>query len=151
FERGWKKCEWRWKSEHTKQQNRRFSQPLWLGCVDISDKTILLHAEQGFGDTIQFSRYLPLVSTTQARVIFEVQAPLRRLMSALPGVAQIVSKGDALPDFHLHCPLLSLPLAFATRIETIPNSTPYLSAPAHLVIEWQRRIGSKNRPKIGLA
>jgi tetratricopeptide (TPR) repeat protein len=150
FERGWKKYQWRWKSEQMKQQDRRFSQPLWLGAEDVANKTILLHAEQGFGDTIQFSRYLPLVATAGARVVFEVQAPLRRLMGTLPGVARIVSKGDALPDFDLHCPLLSLPLAFATRLETIPNAMHYLSAPAHTVIDWQRRLGPKNRPRIGL-
>ena len=88
-------------------------------------------SEQGLGDAIQFCRYVPLLAARGARVIVEVEEPLRQLMSGLAGVSRCVSKGEALPDFDLHCPLLSLPLAFGTRLETIPSTTPYLRAPAH--------------------
>jgi hypothetical protein len=89
---------------------RNFSQPLWLGAEALDDKAILLHSEQGFGDTIQFCRYVPLVAERGARVILEVPRPLRELMSTLTGAEQIVSSGNPLSDFDMYCPLLSLPL-----------------------------------------
>ena len=102
FDRGWKDNEWRWKTEHLRKEKRNFAQPLWLGSDEIAGKTILLHGEQGFGDIIQFCRYVPLVAERAARVILEVQKPLRELMSALPGATQIVSRGEPLPDFDIH-------------------------------------------------
>ena len=107
---------------------RNFARPLWLGSPDIAGKTILLHAEQGFGDTIQFCRYAPLVAARGAQVILEVQEPLRELASRFGASVEVVSRGLALPDFDLHCPLLSLPLAFSTTLATIPSATPYLGA-----------------------
>ena len=150
FESGWAESEWRWKSPSSGLLRRNFTQPLWLGAETIDRKTILLHSEQGLGDTIQFCRYVPMVAARGARVVLEVQEPLRQLMSGLAGVSQCVSKGEALPDFDLHCPLLSLPLAFGTRLETIPSTTPYLRAPAHGP-DWEAWLGPKDRPRIGLA
>ena len=149
--RGWEKHEWRWESKQVRNDKRNFAQPLWLGSNEITGKTILLHAEQGFGDTIQFCRYVPLVVERAARVILEVQKPLHELMSTQPGAAQIVSRGDPLPDFDIHCPLLSLPLAFGTRLETIPSATPYLHASPQAAMSWNARLGPKSRPRIGLA
>src|SRR5215813_12294875 len=116
FDHGWKKFEWR-------SNRNNFAQPVWLGSNQSAGKTILLHArpDLGFGDTIQFCRYVPLVAKRAARVILEVQAPLHGLMSTLCGAAQILARGDPLPEFDIHCPLLSLPLAFGTRLETIPS------------------------------
>ena len=151
FNRGWQKNEWRWETKHLRNEKRNFAQPLWLGSNEISGKTILLHAEQGFGDTIQLCRYVPLVAERAARVIVEVQKPLHELMRTLPGAAQIVSRGDPLPDFDTHCPLLSLPLAFATRLETIPSETPYLRASSQAVMNWNARLGPRSHPRIGLA
>jgi tetratricopeptide (TPR) repeat protein len=151
FERGWTEYEWRWRLEQLKEQDRRFSQPLWLGDSDIANKIILLHAEQGFGDTIQFSRYVPFVAALGARVVLEVPTQLYDLMKTLEGVTQIIARGDALPDFDLRCPLLSLPLAFNTRKETIPSTTPYLHALSPAITAWDARLGPKRRPRIGLA
>jgi tetratricopeptide (TPR) repeat protein len=151
LDRGWKKHEWRWETAHQRNGKRNFAQPQWTGQQDIAGKTILLHAEQGFGDTIQFCRYVPHVVERAGRVILEVPKPLRELMSTLPGVAQIVSKGDPLPDFDIHCPLLSLPLAIGTRLETIPSATPYLRASKSAVMDWNARLGPRSRPRIGLA
>ena len=151
FRRGWQKYEWRWKTAQARNDKRDFSQPLWDGSVEITGKTILLHAEQGFGDTIQFCRYVPHVAKRGARVLLEVQRPLYALMSTLSGTVEIVSKGDPLPSFDLHCPLLSLPLAFGTQLETIPSETPYLHALPHAVMNWKERLGAKTRPTIGLA
>ncbi len=150
FNRGWEKNEWRWETRAAGNQKRNFVRPQWLGSEEIIGKTILLHAEQGFGDTIQFCRYVPLVAERAARVVLEVQKPLYELMSTLPGTAQIVSRGDPLPDFDIHCPLLSLPLAFGTRLETIPSEMPYLRAPPQAVMNWNVRLGPNSRPRIGL-
>jgi Tfp pilus assembly protein PilF len=151
FSRGWAKYEWRWRNESLALSTRNFSQPLWLGAAAIDGKTILLHSEQGFGDTIQFCRYVPLVAARCARVILEVERPLQKLMTNLAGATQVISKGDSLPDFDVQCPFLSLPLAFATRLETIPSATPYLRAPVQALKNWQARLGPKARPRIGLA
>jgi tetratricopeptide (TPR) repeat protein len=152
--RGWAKSEWRWETEQIRNAKRSFSQRLWLGSDEIASKTILLHAEQGLGDTIQFCRYAPLVVERGARVILEVQRPLHDLMRTLSGApsdaVQIVSAGDPLPDFDLHCPFLSLPLAFATRLETIPSGRSYLSATAEKTRAWRERLGKREKPRIGL-
>jgi Glycosyltransferase family 9 (heptosyltransferase) len=155
FARGWREHEWRWETAQLRMVKRRFSQPLWTGADDLAGRTVLLHAEQGFGDTIQFCRYVPRVVERGASVILEVQKPLVELMSGLAGAAQIVPRGEALPDFDLHCPLLSLPLAFGTRLETIPSRTPYLAAPEHKICAWRDRlseheIGKRERPRIGV-
>jgi tetratricopeptide (TPR) repeat protein len=150
FDRGWQKHEWGWDTEQLKNLKRKFSQALWLGSDEIAGKTILLHGVHGFGDTIQFSRYVPRVAERGARVILEIQEPLRELMGTLPGTAQIVTRGEPLPDFDLHCPLLSLPLAFGTQPATIPSQTPYLRASPQAVTDWNARLGPRHRPRIGL-
>jgi tetratricopeptide (TPR) repeat protein len=148
--RGWEKAEWRWGTEQLRNGKRNFSQPLWLGADAIAGKTILLHAEQGLGDTIQFARYAPLVAARGARVVLEVQRPLRELMRSLSDTVQIVAAGEPLPDFDLQCPLLSLPLAFKTRLETIPAHIPYLSATADKTRAWSKRLRPREKPRVGL-
>ena len=146
FARGWPEHEGRLASNPG--LNRGFTQPLWLGDAPLAGRTILLRAEQGLGDTIQFCRYTPMVAARGARVVLEVQRPLVDLMRTLDGAIEVVARGDALPEFDLHCPLLSLPLAFKTELTTIPARTPYLRAPAG-AIDWKSRLGTK-RPRIGL-
>jgi tetratricopeptide (TPR) repeat protein len=147
---GWSEYEWRWQTA-LRRAKRDFAEPLWSGAQGVADKTVLLHAEQGFGDTIQFCRYAPLVAERAGRVILEVQAPLRELMCDLPGVAQIVSRGETLPDFDLQCPLLSLPHVFGTELSTVPAGVPYLRARPQDVAAWNALLGPRNRPRIGLA
>jgi tetratricopeptide (TPR) repeat protein len=153
--RGFEKLEWRWETEQLGHGKRNFSQPLWTGAENLAGKTILLHAEQGFGDTIQFCRYAPLVAARGAQIVLEVQAPLRRLMPTLPCPAQIIVRDEPLPDFDLHCPLLSLPRSFATELATVPGETPYLQASADAVADWRERLelklGGKAVPRIGIA
>ncbi len=139
FETGWKEYEWRWKTGSFTDKRRTFRAPLWLGEVPLSGKTILLHAEQGFGDTIQFIRYAPLVAERGARVICEVQPELVALLSQLEGI-KVVASGTALPAFDLHCPLMSLPLAFGTGLEAIPAGVPYLAAPKMKQEYWRDRL-----------
>jgi len=151
FERGWIEYEWRRKAQSLKNTERDFAQPRWLSVEDIAGRTILLHSEQGFGDTIQFCRYAPLVAARGARVIMEVQEPLCELMTDLAGAAQIIARGDRLPDFDFHCPLPSLPLAFKTRLDTIPANAPYLRVPEQALEYWRDLLGPKRSLRIGLA
>ncbi len=150
FKHGWQQHEWRWETEQLKRVKRQFAQPQWTGSDDIAGKTVLLHAEQGFGDTLQFCRYAPLVAARGAAVILDVQQPLATLLRSLPGGIHVVSRGEPLPDFDLHCPLLSLPLAFDTALATIPSRTPYLVAPDRKVAAWRDRLGERRGPRIGL-
>jgi tetratricopeptide (TPR) repeat protein len=150
YERGWPKYEWRWENRSRALSRRNFEQPLWRGGEGLDGKTMLLYSEQGFGDTIQFSRYVPLVAARGARVILEVDRPLQGLMNSVVGATEVISRGKALPGFDLQCPLLSLPLAFGTRLETIPSETPYLQVPEQVLKEWQARLGPATRPRIGL-
>ena len=151
FGRGWQGYEWRRKVKSPGNIWRNFKQPQWFGHENISGKTILLPAEQGYGDTIQFCRYVPLIAARGARVVLEVLTPLAELMTTLTGTSQIVCRNDPLPDFDIHCPLLSLPLAFGTRLETIPSAVPYLRASSQGAMTWDTRLGPKRRPRIGLA
>jgi len=150
FDRGWKEFEWRWRIDQLQSSKLNLAQELWLGQRDIAGKTIFLYCEQGFGDTIQFGRYAPLVAARGARVILQVQNPLVKLMSGLAGTAEVVARSAPLPEFDLQCPLLSLPLAFGTRLESIPPLVPGLNVPAASVAAWDERLGPKNRPRIGL-
>lgn len=150
FEAGLPLYEWRWKTAEQAPTRREFRQPLWLGDQPVSGKRVLLHAEQGLGDTIQFARYAAQVSALGGQVILEAQAPLMRLLYGLGGVSEWVEKGKPLPDFDLHCPLLSLPLAFRTRVETVPWSGPYLSAGRSRIALWEKRLGSRRKPRVGL-
>jgi tetratricopeptide (TPR) repeat protein len=151
FVRGLPEYEWRWQSEFLLSGRRDFSQPLWLGKESIAGKTILLHAEQGLGDAIQFARYVQAVAREGAKAILEIQPSLKALLSGVAGVHQVVSRGEPLPDFDFHCPLLSLPLAFGTRPETIPATIPYLHASAAKVRRWEERLGRGNVLNVGIA
>ncbi|HSY29200.1 MAG TPA: glycosyltransferase family 9 protein, partial [Burkholderiaceae bacterium] len=130
---------------------RKFRRPLWLRKERLDGDTILLHGEQGYGDMIQFCRYVPLVAELGAKVLLEVPRPLARLMENLEGVDEVIVRGDQLPDFDYHCPLMSLPLAFDTRLETIPAKIPYLAANSGGRSVWQERLGDKSGPRIGIA
>ena len=110
FDRGSVLGEWRWESSELGHTKLNIAQPLWLGKTEIAGKTVLLCDEQGFGDAIQFCRYVPLVVERGARVILWVRPVLKELMGSLAGVAQVISETP--PHFDVHCPLLSLPLAF---------------------------------------
>lgn len=144
FSEGFAEYEWRWKNAQMADGARNFVQPQWAG-EDIRGKTILLHAEQGLGDTLQFCRYAPWVAARGARVVLEVQPALLELLRCLPGVDTLVPRGAPLPMFDVHCPLLSLPYAMRTGLHTIPvMSTPwgaYVHADATKVAQWRVRLG----------
>ena len=148
FAQGWKAFEQR-KLKTVPLGARTFKPPVWLGDRDIAGKTILVHWEQGLGDTIQFSRYVKLLEQAGARVLFAPQGSLRALMKGLDARPTLVDVDDVSLRFDLHCPLLSLPLALGTRLETIPRRESYLSADSDRIESWRERLGPGF--KIGLA
>jgi tetratricopeptide (TPR) repeat protein len=150
YRRGFEKYEARWRRSGMPAQKSR-GRPLWLGEYPLARKTVLLHAEQGFGDTIQFARYVPLLATTGAKVVLEVQSELSALVARLDGGAEIIARGDTPPPFDVHCPLGSLPLALRTEPETVPAAIPYLSADDAALAKWSARIGALAQPRIAIA
>ena len=125
FASGWAEHEWRWRWKDFPSPKRSFTQPQWKG-EPIQKARILLHAEQGFGDAIQFLRYVPMVAERGAQIILEVHPELRSLAAGIGEGIEVISRGDPLPEFDWQCPLLSLPLAFNTEIKSIPAAVPYL-------------------------
>ena len=148
FARGWDAYEWRWQTGAFAASRRGFTSPLWTGAQPVAGKTVLLHAEQGLGDTLQFVRYLPLVAQRGATVVLEVQPELMSLLGGFDGAARVIARGDKLPRFDLHCPLMSLPGALGTRLGSIPARVPYLAAPQDRIARWAERVPT--RPRIGL-
>jgi tetratricopeptide (TPR) repeat protein len=150
FSKGWILHEWRWKIGDSGNRIKRFSQPLWLGEESLQDKKILIFFDHGLGDGIQFSRYLKLVSELGAHVILEVPQSLFSLFQSLKGVDELVVAGRTLPYFDYYCPLLSLPLAFNTNIETIPSEMRYFDSDISKIEKWNKILGEKNRKRVGL-
>jgi len=149
YSEGWSEFEWRFKKANP-VPSRIFSQPLWDGS-DLAGRTILLHAEQGFGDTIQFVRYVPMVVQRGGIVIVECQvAVLKRLLLSLEGVADVIVAGEPMPHFDCHLPLMSLPLVFGTTLETIPAHVPYLFAQSADIEKWRELLKSRGTIRVGL-
>ena len=150
FEAGWAEYEWRWRDSQLDGSRRDFAQPRWTHGMPLDGQTILLYPEQGLGDTLQFCRYVPLVKALGARVVVEAPVELKALFATLDGIDVLVARGDPLPPFDLHCPLLSLPLEFRTDLASIPAGVPYLRADPARVAHWRARLGAADRPRIGL-
>jgi len=145
--RGWPEYEWRWRTKDLLP--RGFPQPLWNG-EPLAGKTILLHAEQGLGDTMQFIRYAALLKEEGATVIVECQRPLLPLLQGCPGVDQLVGQGDGLPAFAVHAPLLSVPGIRQTSPESVPARIPYLFARPDLLELWREKLRKFEGFKIGI-
>jgi Flp pilus assembly protein TadD len=151
FADGWAGREARWKRVY-RQPYPEFAEPKWLGEESIDGKTVLVCTDEGLGDTIQFARYVPMLVARGARVILLVSDPLVPLLADLPGVSQCfpLSAFPALPIFDMHCPMSSLPLAFGTRLDTIPSATSYLFVPKGRIESWDDRLGARNKLRVGL-
>jgi len=148
FKEGWPEYEWRWKLKGVIERED-IRRPLWDGS-NLQGKRILLYAEQGFGDTIQFIRYVPLVAERGGRVVMECQPELASLLVGMEGIEEIIGYGEPLPEFDVQCPLLSLPLIFQTTLSTIP--APILFSLDHeLVRKWRGHLSSdRAEHKVGL-
>jgi tetratricopeptide (TPR) repeat protein len=148
YAQGWSEYEWESKTSSSTRW-RAFAEPLWDGS-ELHGKTILLDVDQGFGDTIQFIRYLPLVAQRGGRVLVQCQPALHRLFSNLPEADQVIAGGQPLPSFDVHCPLPSLPRIFKTELDSIPASVPYLWPDAALVQSWRQRLGNTSAKRVGI-
>ena len=148
WRQGWPEYQWRWRTKDCTP--RHFPQPVWDGAT-LAGKTILLYAEQGLGDTIQFVRYAPLVKQFGGTVVLECQPPLRGLLEGSPGIDRLIGRGDDLPPFDVHASLLSLPGILQTTLQTIPAKIPYLSSRAPLVQQWRNRLHELDGFKIGIS
>lgn len=156
FAEAWPLYEWRWKNEQWRSSQRHYAATLWLGEQDIAGKRILIYAEQGLGDTLQFCRLLALLQLRGASVVFEAQANLVPLLRCLP--VTLCSMGNAPEDLDFQTPLLSLPLALGLEISTIPQQVPYLHASDVKQEQWRQKLAysmpftvSASRLKIGVA
>jgi hypothetical protein len=146
YAEGWREYEWRWATPTLASQRPAFSQPAWNG-EDIGGKTILVYAEQGLGDTLMFARYLKHLNARGARIVLQVQPPLKSLF-AVQNYAQVISYGEVPPAFDTHCPLLSLP--FLLGIHADFSSSPYITAPPDLVAKWRDRLGPRMSKRCGV-
>jgi tetratricopeptide (TPR) repeat protein len=153
FAGGWADYEWRWRDSGgwIIREKRHYPQPLWSGREPLAGRTLLLHSEQGYGDTLQFCRYAKLLGELGARVILEVPDGLTTLLRSLDGATQIVAQGEALPPFDYYCPLLSLPFALNTSLATVPAVVPYLNPPEEHRHRWRERLRGRRAPRVGLA
>ena len=146
---GWDAYEWRWATAAFAPSRRGFVSPLWTGEQAVAGKTVLLHAEQGFGDTIQFARYVPLVARLGATVVLEIQPELTTLFRQVDGATRVIAHGQKLPRFDLHCPLLSLPRALRAHAASIPPA-PHIDVSAARATHWTHRLPGPE-PLIGIA
>lgn len=161
WERGWQDYEARWRFREVHRRPRVFNVPRWPGeplnpAEADAGRCILLHAEQGLGDTVQFSRYAEMVAARGGRVILQVQQAVERLMRSLPAVrsgqAKVAVLGEKAPEFDVECPLMSLPAVFHTTVDTVPCSGAYLTPEPHLAAQKERQFPSRCvGPRIGIA
>ncbi len=151
YRRGFEEFEWRWKRSGMSARRRSLGKPLWLGEYPLARKTILLHAEQGLGDSIQFARYVPLVVNAGAKVVLEAPRELIGLFASLPGITSVHAHGEPLPAYDVHCPLASLPHALRTEASSIPADIPYLAVSATRMEKWRARLQDIARPRVAIA
>jgi tetratricopeptide (TPR) repeat protein len=150
FIRGWEHYEWRWQCNNLALDKLNLPQPLWLGKESLQNKTIFLHGEQGLGDIIQFCRYAEKIASLGAHVILGAPAILKPLLSSVRGIHKIITPGETLPPFDYYCPLMSLPFAFKTTLETIPTNIPYICPDASYLEKWNTILPPKTKPRVGL-
>jgi tetratricopeptide (TPR) repeat protein len=142
FQSGWREYEWRWKIDKPMSPPRNFPQPMWDGSA-LNGKTLLLHTEQGFGDAIQFFRYVTIAAQKGGRIILESHSELKRLFEINSPGLQVVGKNEPLPAFDVHCPLISLPMVFGTDLQSIPPQLPALQADPDLSAAWKARLDAE--------
>jgi tetratricopeptide (TPR) repeat protein len=148
---GFELYEARWERSGMAARRRSLGKPLWLGEYPLQRKTVMLMAEQGLGDTVQFARYVRPLAGMGAKVVLEVPSELTSLLGRIAGVSRTVARGEALPEFDVHCPMGSLPLALRTEVSTIPAAIPYLTADEVRLAKWRSRLGEPKRPRVALA
>ena len=149
YARGLAEYEWRWKRSGAASLRESVNRPLWLGEAPLAGRTILLHAEQGLGDTIMFARYVGPLARAGAKVVLEVHRELKAVMARLAG-ATVIGRGEARPPHDFQCPLGSLPLALKTAPDTVPGEIPYLAVDPERVARWRPRLEAHGGPRVAL-
>jgi tetratricopeptide (TPR) repeat protein len=150
FKEGWELYESGW-AVGERKPTKKYSAPLWNGVDSLEGKKLYVHLEQGLGDSIQFCRYIPLLEKLGATVFFEVQSPLLTLLKTLDTKKTVLFKeGNRIPEYDYAVPLISLPYLLKTDLDSIPNTTPYLSATAENKKYWEEKLGEKSKPRIGI-
>jgi hypothetical protein len=147
---GWHEAEWRWRQGEFKQMIESLPGCSWRGEEPVAGRTLLLFSEQGLGDTLQFVRYVPLLTERGARVVLWVQSSLKPLLAGMQGVEQVLAREETPPASDFHCPLMSLPLVFGTTAERVPADVPYLHASPERIETWRRRL-ALGPPRAGAA
>ncbi len=151
FADAWADFEWRWERSSYLQSLRAFPEEIWDGKTDPAGKTILIHSEQGYGDAIQFARFAPVLAARGARVIIGAHPPLRAVLATIDSVSAVIVNGEEMPEFDLHCPIVSLPARLGITLDSIPSKVPYIRTEAAHMESWSRRLGPQQRPRVGLA
>lgn len=149
YPEGWAEYEWRWKTDRFQRERRGYRVPEWDG-GDLAGKRLLVWTEQGYGDTFQFARYVPLLKERGAEIVLEIQPELRPLMQSLKGVDRLIPRGDRLPSFDCHLPLMSLPHRFGTTLGSVPATMPYLAAEPARIAAWREKISALPGFRVGL-
>jgi tetratricopeptide (TPR) repeat protein len=149
YREGWREYEWRWKTERFQRERRSFREPLWDG-GDLAGKNLLVWTEQGFGDAFQFLRYVPVLAAQGVSIALEIQPELKRLVHGLDGVETLVARGEKLPHFDCHVPLMSLPHRCGTALASVPAWVPYLKAERARIAMWRERLATLPGFRIGL-
>ncbi|WMW81454.1 tetratricopeptide repeat protein [Undibacterium cyanobacteriorum] len=149
FKEGWQEFEWRWQMPALREVRFKSARERWDGSQDLRDKTILVLSEQGYGDTIQFCRFIPELASRGAQVIFVVLGPLKELMVQIPSVAILLDETAPLPEYDYYCELMSLPRALGIELGDIPNQPSYLAAPVTSVQKWKGILGATDRMRVG--
>jgi hypothetical protein len=149
LEQGFAELEWRWKMPDLARLLAQLGKPMWDG-GDLNGRRILIHAERGLGDTINFVRYLPLVAQRGGKLIFGCHPDLHGLFKQIACIDEWLTPGSPLPSFDVHCSLVSLPAVFRTTLATIPAQVPCVVADAALTQRWRDRLGADERLKVGL-
>src|SRR5262249_37699091 len=149
YAEAWEEYEWRKKLPRS-HGNRTFPQPALSSLESIEGTTVFLYGEQGLGDHIHFCRYAKLVADKGAKVVLEAPKPLFHSFRSLDGISQLVEVGQSVPPFDYHCSLMSLPRAFRTTLENVPNKVPYLFAEPDKINAWANKLGAKSKLRIGL-
>jgi ADP-heptose:LPS heptosyltransferase len=150
YRTGFLEFEWRWLQRSIGPRRRDFQRPLWTGRRSLKDRSILVHTEQGLGDAIQFMRYVPMLAERGAKVVLELPTALLPLVRSLKGLDSVIEYGAVAPRTDFQIPLLSLPLAFGTTLESVPSAVPYLTVDLETTVGWRAKLRQGREKLVGI-
>jgi tetratricopeptide (TPR) repeat protein len=149
YAEGWPEHDWRWRCQLVVMIRTLPEKARWDGS-NLEGRTILLQSDAGLGDAIHCARYIPMVADRGGKIVVECAKGLHPLVRGMKGVVQVITENDPLPEYDVHCPIMSLPLAFGTTLETIPSEFPYLRAEETIARKWAERLSEYPKPRVGI-